>query len=195
MNNEIQDQISRFLDFEENLEIDNLVYKNLSIWPILRTALFEEIFREKNLSLGSQNNNLRRSYLNPKNFYFLLKEILTFSNLFNKTDVLLINNDPKTKIIDGNLTTKLVWGFTKSLESDFKISILNTQSVHLSPNLNSINISRILSFLTRIMIFFRGYKGWKIPENHLNKSINKFYGIQLNWKRIYRDNLIRQKWF
>jgi hypothetical protein len=192
MNNEIQDQISRFLDFEENLEIDNLVYKNLSIWPILRTAVFEEIFREKNLSLGSQNNNLRRSYLNPKNFYFLLKEILTFSNLFNKTDVLLINNDPKTKIIDGNLTTKLVWGFTKSLESDFKISILNTQSVHLSPNLNSINISRILSFLTRIMIFFRGYKGWKISENYLNKSINKFYGIQLNWKRIYRDNLIRQ---
>ena len=46
MNNEIQDQISRFLDFEENLEIDNLVYKNLSIWPILRTAVFEEIFRE-----------------------------------------------------------------------------------------------------------------------------------------------------
>ena len=47
MNNEIQDQISRFLDFEENLEIDKLVYKNLSIWPILRTAVFEEIFREK----------------------------------------------------------------------------------------------------------------------------------------------------
>ena len=192
MNNEIQDQISRFLDFEENLEIDKLVYKNLSIWPILRTAVFEEIFREKNLSLGSQNNNPRRSYLNPKSFYFLLKEILTFSFLFNKTDVLLINNDPKTKIIDGNLTTKLVWGFTKSLESDFKISILNTQSVHLSPNFNSINISRILSFLTRIMIIFRGYKEWKISENYLNKSINKFYGIQLNWKRIYRDNFIRQ---
>ena len=42
------------------------------------------------------------------------------------------------------------------------------------------------------MIIFRGYKEWKISENYLNKSINKFYGIQLNWKRIYRDNLIRQ---
>jgi hypothetical protein len=193
MNNEIQNQISRFLDFEENLEIDNLVYKNLSIWPVLRTAVFEEIFREKNLSLGSQkNNDLRKFSLNLQYLYLLFREILSFSNIFNKADVLLINNDPKTKIIDGSFTTKLVWGFTKALESDFRISILNTQSDHLNPDLDSINVSRILSLFSRIMAIFKGFTGWKISENYLDKSINKYFGIRLDWKRIYRDNFIRQ---
>ena len=107
--------------------------------------------------------------------------------IFNKTDVLLINNDPKEKIIDGILTTKLIWGFTKALESDFKISILNTQSVELNSSLNSINISRILSFLSRIMLIFKGFPGWKNVENYLDKSIKDFYKVRLNWKRIYRD--------
>ena len=105
---------------------------------------------EKNLSLGSQkNNDLRKFSLNLQYLYLLFREILSFSNIFNKADVLLINNDPKTKIIDGSFTTKLVWGFTKALECDFTISILNTQSVHLNPDLNSINVSRILSFYSQ----------------------------------------------
>ena len=193
MNNEIQDQINKYLEFEENLEIDNLLYKNLAPWLFLRTAIFEEIFREKNLSLGSQNtSDKRRSSNNLRQLYLLIREVLSFSNIFNKADVLLINNDPKEKIIDGILTTKLIWGFTKALESEFKISILNTQSVELNSSLNSINISRILSFLSRIMLIFKGLPGWKNVENYLDKSINDFYRVRLNWKRIYRDNFSRQ---
>ncbi len=193
MNNEIQDQINKFLEFEENLEIDNLLYKNLSPWLFLRTAIFEEIFREKNLSLGSQNTSDKRaSSNNLRQLYLLLREVLSFSNVFNKADVLLINNDPKEKTIDGILTTKLIWGFTKALESEFKISILNTQSVELNSGLNSINISRILSFFSRIMLILKGFSGWKGVENYLDKSIYEFYGVRLNWKRIYRDNFLRQ---
>ena len=89
---------------------------------------------------------------------------------------MLINNDPKTKIIDGSFTTKLVWGFTKALESDFTISILNTQSVHLNQDLNSINVSRILSLFSRMIAIFKGLTGWKISANYLDKSINKYFG-------------------
>ena len=79
MNSEIQDQIRKFLDFEKSLEIENLVQKNLSIWHILRTAVFEEIFREKNLSLGSQkNNDLRKFSLNLQYLYFFFERYFLF---------------------------------------------------------------------------------------------------------------------
>ena len=165
MNSEIQDQIRKFLDFEKSLEIENLVQKNLSIWHILRNAVFEEIFREKNISLGShKNKDLRKFSLNFQYLYLLFREILSFSNIFNKADVLLINNDPKTKTIDGSFTTKLAWGFTKALESDFTISILNTQSVHLNPDLNSINVSRILSLFSRMIAILKVLQDGKFQQ-------------------------------
>ena len=198
MNSKIEENIEEFLVFEERSNLSSYHYNDFKPWLLMRVGIFEEIFNIKNLSIGFTSGQVYRPLEKKIKLYFsyflnLGREIFSLLNFFKKVDILVINNDSKKKIIDKEETTKLVWSICESIQSDLKIGVVNTQSIVLSsPRFNCINISGLLSIFSRLGFLFISKKKWNEIKEFFNNAIYSFYGIELNWNRIYGTIFCRQ---
>ena len=194
MSLKIEDEIEDFFVFEEQHELFDLRYNNIKVWPVMRVGIFEEIFNEKGLSLGSsQNSDKSRDSKFFSRLFNLFHDFFSLFNIFNNVDILVINNDHKIKNINEEQTTKLVWSIYESLQSDYEIALVNTQAINFRSNrLKPINISTFLSIFTKLSTWLIPNKKWNKIKLYLDSEIFKFYKINLKWEKIYQSVFYRQ---
>ncbi len=199
--NFIQDEIEKFLKFEEVFLKEKMVISKFHIWPLIRQGVYEKIFSHKNLSLGTpldtnkKFNSLKKLRLILKNISLLPKDLISLKGIFKKSEVLIINLSPKRVEIDGDFTNIPLWNLTRSLKN-YEISILNTQSVDLRiKGITKIDISYLLKIFTRLSkIYYLVDWKWKDSEKTFSKKVKKTYDVDLNWKEIYSQTLKRNQY-
>ena len=54
--------IEQFLDFERKAKVENILYKDRTIWPVIRNAIFHEILRERKILQQPNETQRKKSY-------------------------------------------------------------------------------------------------------------------------------------
>lgn len=199
--NFIQDEIEKFLKFEEVFLKEKIIISKFHVWPLIRQGVYEIIFSQKNLSLGTsldrkKNFNILKILISFfKNLSLLPKDLFSLKGIFKKSEVLIINAVPKRVEIDGDYTNTPLWNLTQSLKN-YEISILNTQSVDLRiKGTNVIDISYLLKIFTRLSkIVYSIDRQWKDSEKNFSEKVKKNYDLDLNWKDIYSQIFKRNQY-
>ena len=199
--NFIQNEIEKFLKFEEVFLKEKIIISKFYVWPLIRQGVYELIFSHKNLSLGTSLDRKKNfdvlkiltSFL--KNVFLFPKDLFSLKGIFKKSEILIINVSPKRVEIDGDYTNSSLWNLTQSLKN-YEISVLNTQSVDLRiKGINKIDISYLLKIFTRLSkIFYLVDRQWKDSEKTFNEQVKKNYNLDLNWKDIYSQIFKRNQY-
>ena len=199
--NFIQDEIEKFLKFEEVFLKEKIIISKFHLWPLIRQGVYELIFSHKNLSLGTpldrkkKSNSLKKLKLFLKNILLLPKDLISLRGVFKKSEVLIINTSPKRVEIDEDYTNIPLWNLTQSLKN-YEISVLNTQSVDLRiKGITKIDISYLLKIFTRLSkIFYFVDRQWKDSEKTFGKNVIETYDFDLNCKQVYSQTFKRSQY-
>ena len=192
----MKEVIPTFLDFEKSILKANLKEGKWLIWPLLRTAVFEELINDVNKKKGLSGNTKRSKFSLNKIFFktpLFFKEIASLLNYFKRADILVINNESKVFKIDGKRTNKLISIIEEALGSELKVVIFNTQITDIqAPNIPIVRISLLLSSLTRIIYFFRRSKSLKKSIEFIADKALGYYGVNLDHKFLKLHSFFRQ---
>jgi len=184
--------IQKFLNFEKELNLNGLRYKDKKIWAIIRWSVYDAILEHQGKAQRAAST--KRSKRQPiiRKLFKLLFSLISLKNLFGKTDILLFNYG---RVLDfnGKEDNLLVWTFSEPLKKDYHLTTVDQYNIYSTGSKNVINICEMLSLTSHAASFFTKFTKWPKLEEEINRRIKKFYNFEIQLSQIYINNFVYQK--
>ena len=192
----MREVIPTFLDFERKILKAEYKIRNLLVWPVVRSAVFEELINSVNKKKGLAENTHKNKFNKAKlilRLKVLLRELSSFFDLFGPVEILVLSNEGKEFNLEGLKTNKLLWSLNQSVADHHNILVLNTQPTQIGNHkMKVVNISILLSLLSRLLQRINNKKVLNPVINFLDQEVNEYYGVTLDWNYIFQKNFNRQ---
>jgi len=192
----VKEVIPTFLDFEKSILESGIKEDGWLIWPIIRTAVFEEIINEVNKKKGLAGNTHKNRPSKSKIFSrlaLLINEFASFVNFFRKADILVISNESMVFTIDGKKTNKLIFAIKNALGNSVNMLVFNTQVSEIEElDLPVVRLSLLLSLLGRLLEYVKKTKTLKKSLEFIDKTTSNYYGVHLDQNFLILNSYFRQ---
>ena len=184
--------INKFLEFEKNSRVNNIFYKNIHIWPIIRNSVYTELLIKKGVMQFPSNPIIKKK--RRRNYFYLIYRlfinVIDLLRKFHKKKDILIFGYARKTMIEETEQNQLFWTI-KSTVNNLNTLFIDSVGLNYKSN-NMLNVTHLFIFFRFVNRLYLNKK-WINYSKQINSELEKFFQEKIDFKKVYISGYIHQK--